>query len=57
MAELLKLVLRGENCDAEKQVGSIPPGKAGLLICDLKPGHQGPLHYDKVDRIWWSADA
>jgi hypothetical protein len=53
MAELLKLALRGEVCPAEAQVGADSVG----LVCDLNPGHPGPLHYDRIDRIWWFADA
>jgi hypothetical protein len=56
MADFLKIVLRGENCQAMVTVGSVPPGHLGQLVCDLQPGHSGPLHYDKVDSIWWSAD-
>jgi hypothetical protein len=58
VAEFLSLVWRGENCPASAIVGSVAePGTApGTLQCGLKPGHPGPLHYDAVDRIWWSAD-
>lgn len=59
MTELLRVVLRGESCAVTAIVGSLarPGHVGGTLICDLKPGHTGPLHYDNTDKIWWSADA
>lgn len=25
----------------------------GLLICALRAGHEGFLHWDAAERIWW----
>jgi hypothetical protein len=55
LAELLRIVERGERCAETARVTAADDD--GLLICDLKPGHLGPLHYDNTDKIWWSADA
>ncbi len=55
MAELLRIVERGERCAETARVTAADDD--GLLICDFKPDHPGPLHYDKVDKIWWSANA
>lgn len=53
MADLLKIVRRGETCPA----GVTVTGEADAsLICDLEPDHPGPLHYDATDAIWWSTD-
>lgn len=64
MAELLKIVYRGQHCPAEREVGGTAltdngegHQETGMLLCGLEPGHIGPLHYDSADRIWWSADA
>lgn len=27
---------------------------SALLICGLEPDHDGDLHYDPVDKIWWA---
>jgi hypothetical protein len=56
VAELLTLALRGERCTEEKDITVGGGNGHAILVCDLKPGHPGPLHYDHVDRVWWSVD-
>lgn len=56
MAELLKVALRGEHCNASKVVSGSGGESAAYLLCDQEPDHLGPLHYDVTDRIWWAAD-
>jgi hypothetical protein len=52
---LLSVVRRGAHCAAEQEVSG--GDDRAYLLCDLKPDHDGPLHFDVTDRIWWSADA
>ena len=53
---LLALGSGSNRCPADKDItGSGGDGHA-VLVCDLKQDHPGPLHYDRVDRVWWSAD-
>jgi hypothetical protein len=28
-----------------------------VLICGLAEGHEGQLHYDPADHLWWAAVA
>jgi hypothetical protein len=58
---LLAIVRRGLRCQEWAQVGNTVGNTddsptTGTLVCNLKPGHPGPLHYDATDRIWWRAD-
>lgn len=53
---LLALGQGASRCDAEKDI-TVSGGEGhAVLVCNLKPAHPGPLHYDHVDRTWWSAD-
>jgi hypothetical protein len=36
------------ECDAYASVTS-----GGILVCNLDPGHDGALHFDEQDQIWW----
>lgn len=29
---------------------------AAVLVCLLPPGHDGDLHHDSLDGLWWRAD-
>lgn len=48
------------ECEAEARPASRPAAGfedvGPFMICDLKPDHDGPFHYDPVDEVWW-ADA
>lgn len=54
MAELLGTALRGPHCSTMAAVSGSDDVEKSWLLCDLKPDHDGPLHYDATDHIWWA---
>jgi hypothetical protein len=37
--------------------GQYPETAVVMLICGLAEGHEGQLHFDPEDRLWWAAVA
>lgn len=43
------------KCYESAAIGDGTNDDAGILICALLEGHDGFLHWDSEDRIWWCA--
>lgn len=44
------------QCDARTAIHDDGAKPAANLICTMRSGHPGRLHFDAIDGIWWIRD-